>query len=293
MGGTTTVRKPGQPPSLRVLDSFQPCRSKKQQDATTATFPPHSSRELLQWAVPTAGHWWGAEPHRQIPGSPEQLQPGPKVTPTPHPGVTVLTDRLGRPPLQRGGSALLPRQGVLASVKALPGLASHLQVGLGRCQQISGLVPAPSLISLKLGWLCGARTAPFPAPAVHCEWVARAKRRDGDAVVPKALPVFRSGKCSGGSREVLGTGGRKVLSTGGDGPSASRGSGVLRGETTLSETFPPWATPVTPSGLSLAWDSRSACGHEGLSCPLPLAPTEGDPDLPCLGTKDKKPDGAF
>lgn len=170
------------------------------------------------------------------------------------PGET-LTDRLGRPSLQRGGSALLPHQGVLASVKALPGLATHLQVGLRRCEQTRQLVPAPLMMGTKLDWFYGDRSPCFSAPAMPCEQAARASWQEGDGVIPKALPVFRSGKCSGGSREVLGTGGRKVLSTGGEGPSGSRGSRDLQGEATLLETFPSWwprATHATPSNIRVA-----------------------------------------
>lgn len=78
---------------------------------------------------------------------------------------------------------------------------------------------------------------------------------EGDAVITQVLPVFRSGKCSGGSREVLGTGGRKVLSTGGEGPSGSRGSRDLQGEGTLLETFPnrqPHASHAMASNASMA-----------------------------------------
>jgi len=165
--------------------------------------------------------------------------------------------------------------------------------------------PAPLLMRAKLDRPWRARPPHFPALAIPCERAARASQREGDGVIPKALPVFRSGKCSGGSREVLGTGGRKVLSTGGEGPSGSRDSRGLQGEATLLETLPschgpPTRHPPTQEWsighcLSRACDSCSVGGQKGLSRSPPQAPVERIQllDLPCLGAKAKKSDGTF
>lgn len=99
--------------------------------------------------------------------------------------------------------------------------------------------PSPTTGGKKLEQLGGARPPHFLAPAVPCKRAQWHQSRGGWCW-PPASPVFRSGKCSGGSREVLGTGGRKVLSTGGEGPSGSRGSKDLQGEGTLLEDFPSW-----------------------------------------------------
>jgi len=157
----TRVRKPDQLRLLRAWDPSSPVHPSRARKAARYScssvllsfLSPCSilAERSLHGLCPQGGCWSGTETQRrdfppqfckdpgQTVAAPAWLQ-GLCKRPRYHRPDEALTDRLGRPPLQRGGSALLPRQGVLASVKALPGLATHLQVGLGCWQQTRQLV---------------------------------------------------------------------------------------------------------------------------------------------------------
>lgn len=197
----------------------------------------------------------------------------PRRSPHRWPRAAASSARGERSPSASGGSCV--GQGTSWACNAPSGWAQRLRVdelvspGPTDYQGKAGLAPWGQ--ATPPSWL-----QPSPARVSPCR---------GDVIL-ETLPVFRSGKCSGGSREVLGMGGRKVLSTGGEGPSGSRGSGDLQGEATSLETMPCWQPRAIHATLSnvrvtlghcLSWvcASSSASGQKGLSCLLPQAPTEG------------------